>query len=241
MKGLIIVLDSVRLDVFREADTPNFDSLGETVEAYSHGSWTRPSVVSILSGYLPSSRLGQPFKPSWVMLSREVFHEREVRAWFLNSNAWVHNMAPRAYTEKWYPEPWSGPKMVEDACRILRAFENSFVVMLLTETHGPYNYRRDIPYEEFVSRVKAYNRGVDNDAPEEARERSMEAIEYVDGLVKPLLDLADCVIVTSDHGELMGEHHLIGHDPSMPFHPVLVRVPLIVWGEFPWGRGLRIG
>jgi len=231
MKTLLVVLDSVRYDVFLEASTPNLDSLGNVVEAYAHGTWTRPSMTSVLSGYLPTSALGQPFKPSWVMLSREVFHEREVRAWFLNSNAWVHNMAPRAYTEKWYPEPWSGPRMVEDARKILKAFENVFVALLLTETHGPYNYRKDIPYEEFVNKVKAYNGGVDNDAPEEARERSMKAVEYVDGLLKPLLDVAEGIVVTSDHGELMGEHHLIGHDPSMPFHPVLLRVPLIVWGE----------
>ena len=243
MRILLIVLDSVRYDIFLEADTPNFDSLGRAVEAYSHGTWTRPSMASMLSGYLPTSELGQPFKPSWVMLSREVFHERELEAYFLNSNAWAHRLAPRAYRELWYPEPFSADLMVEDALKILRNRDECFVAMLFTETHGPYNYRPEVEYRELVEATKAFNRGVDNGAPKMARMASMKAIEYIDWVAKPLLDQADFIIVTSDHGELMGDDgiHKIGHDPSMPFHPALVRVPLIMWGEEEWRRSLKTG
>jgi arylsulfatase A-like enzyme len=61
-----------------------------------------------------------------------------------------------------------------------------------------------------------------------------EEIAFVDRKVGELLDLLrrsglydnTCIIVTSDHGEHFGEHHLMGHQFSL-YEP-LVRVPLIV-------------
>jgi len=231
----------VRYDVFLDADTPNFDSLGRAVEAYSHGTWTRPSMASILSGYLPSSELGQPFKPSWVMMSREVFHQREVKAYFLNGNAWAHKLAPKAYRELPFLDRHPSPRMVREA-EMLLGGEDVAVVMLMTETHGPYDYE-GVDRSELAELIKRFNMGEDNDAPEMAYEAQMEAVSYLDSLAKPLLDKADFIIVTSDHGELMGDDgiHKIGHDPSFPFHPALVRVPLIIWGEPPWGRNPRTG
>jgi len=61
-----------------------------------------------------------------------------------------------------------------------------------------------------------------------------EEIAYVDGKVGELLEFLarsgvydhTLIIVTSDHGEHFGEHHMMGHDASL-YEP-LVRVPLIV-------------
>ena len=231
MRDLLVILDSVRYDRFIEANTPVLDSLGLPAEAWAHGSWTRPSVVSILSGYLPQSELGQPYLPSWVMLSPYMFHNQKVPAWFLNANAWTHDMAPRSYEELWYPDQYSAPKMVEDALDIMEGHDEYFVAMLLTETHGPYKYEagEDVAYISTLWR--AYNKGEDNDAPRVAAERSRKAISYLDELLKPLLDLPDRVIVTADHGDLHGENHRIGHDPSFEFHSCLLRVPLMVIGR----------
>jgi len=228
MRDLLIILDSVRYDRFMEAEAPELKSLGTVHKAYSHGTWTRPSVVSMLSGYLPQSEAGQLYKPSWVMLSPEVFHERQVKSYFLNANAWVHNMQPRRYVEKWYPEPFSAPRMVKDAKKIMESNREFFVAMLIVETHVPYDYKPSKSSKEIVELFKAYNEGKDNDAPRIARERQKEAISYVSKLLEPLFSLADRIIVTSDHGDLQGENGLIGHDPTFGFHIKLVEVPLIV-------------
>jgi len=228
MRDLVIILDSVRYDRFVEAYAPELKRLGEVHKAYSHGTWTRPSVVSMLSSYLPQSEIGQLYKPSWIMLDKVMFHDREVPAYFLNANAWMHRMAPSSYIEKWYPEPFSAGEMIRDAKRIMESHSEFFVVMLLVETHEPYSYKPSKNDLEVIKLFKDYNNGEENEAPRIAAQRQREAISYLSVLLSPLLDIPDRVIVTSDHGDLMGEHRKIGHDPTFPFHIKLLEVPLMV-------------
>jgi len=228
MRDLLIILDSVRYDRFMEAYAPELKRLGKVHKAYSHGTWTRPSVVSILSGYLPQSEIGQIYKPSWIMLDKVMFHDQEIPAYFLNANAWMRNMAPSSYVERWYPEPYSAGAMIYDAKRIMESHSEFFVAMLLVETHGPYDYKPSKRDPKVAELFKAYNNGEENEAPRIAAERQREAISFLSVLLEPLLEIPDRVIVTSDHGDLMGEEHRIGHDPTFPFHIKLLEVPLIV-------------
>jgi hypothetical protein len=225
-----IVAESIRYDVFSSSKVPNLLSMGDLYEAHTHGSWTRPSVTSMLSGYLPQSDYGQIFTPSWVMISKQMLKERDIPRYFINGNAWVANMAPSRYIEYSFLEKHQGEKMVSKALKIMELFDHYFIFLFLTESHIPY----DLPYEtpawlkEYEELVKRYNAGEENEAPELTRRRSGLALEYIDDLVSPLLDKGCKYIFTSDHGELMGEHHKIGHDPSYPFHESLLKVPLIV-------------
>ena len=69
--ALLIVIDTARADVVAEVDTPNLDALaarGTSVpHAWASGTWTVPSVASILTGMsvrehgwdLPAARIGQ--------------------------------------------------------------------------------------------------------------------------------------------------------------------------------------
>lgn len=230
MRDLLIILDSVRYDRFMEADAPELKKLGKVHRAYSHGTWTRPSVVSMLSGYLPQSELGQLYKPSWVMCGSYMFHDREIPAWFLNANAWTHRMAPSSYVEKWYPKPHSAEQMIMDAKEIMESHQEFFVAMLLVETHGPYDYKPSKRDPKVQKLFRDYNNGEDNEAPLVAAERQREAISYLSRLLEPILDIPNRVIVTSDHGDIMGDDkiHRIGHDPTFGFHIKLLEVPLIV-------------
>ncbi len=77
-----------------------------------------------------------------------------------------------------------------------------------------------------------------------ARDRYEECVAAVDSEVGELLDELDqrglldqtVVIVTSDHGELIGEHGLFGHGQSL--HSQVTRVPLLLVapGRAPVGR-----
>lgn len=233
MRDMFILFDAVRYDNYVQADTPVLDSIGKAVKAYTHGTWTRPSMTSILSGYLPTSELGQPFKPSWVMLSDQVFHDVERKAWVIHANAWIKHMKPRRYTDVFYPKQYSADDMIRKALQIMEINDDCFIVMLFTETHGPYDLpgEPETSWREVIEKFKAFNHGEDNDAPEIAVERQIKAIEYLDEKVKPLIGMADSVIFSADHGELMGEKNKVGHDPSFPFHVKLLEVPLIISGR----------
>ena len=71
-------------------------------------------------------------------------------------------------------------------------------------------------------------------------------IAYDDAMIGRLLDglrarhlLADTVVViTSDHGEHLGDHHMLGHKLSI--YDSLLHVPLIVWGPGRVAAGVRL-
>ena len=46
------------------------------------------------------------------------------------------------------------------------------------------------------------------------------------------------LVVTSDHGEQVGEHGIVNH--WMSLYDVLLRVPLIIWGAGKLGEGIRV-
>ena len=227
MKHLLIVFDSVRYDRFMKAYAPNLKSLGRVVKAYSHGRWTRPSMTSILSGYLPRSELGQIYKPSGIMCGREMFHNQNIPSFFIHSNAWVYRMHPSRYVEKFF-DICMAREMVAYTLKIMETHKNYFICILFTETHIPYTNNFDKNTETFIKMVEKYNKGIDNNADKTAIKRQIKMIEYLDKTIKPLLSHPEKIIFTSDHGELQGEHHLVGHDPTYPFHIKLFEVPLII-------------
>jgi len=239
VRDLIIILDSVRYDRFIEASTPNMKRF-KFYEAWSHGTWSRPSTVSIFSGFLPQSDAGQPYEPSSVMLGPQMFaYEgedgkkvwRDVPTWYLNANPWTQGIGPAGYAETYYKELYSGPEQVKDAARIMRTSSEFLVAIHIMETHAPYYLDPSEDLTPVKSIFRPYNReGADNGAPDLAAERSRESIARVDRMIAPLLPLVDRVVITADHGDLQGEHGKIGHFPTFPFHPALIMVPLVMGG-----------
>jgi len=223
MRELVIVFDSVRYDQFEKADAANLKSLGPLHKAYSHGRWTRPSMASLLSGYLPyCPEVKSPWEPSWAYLN---FGEEP--RYFFNTSPWCHHLSPLKGEEVFYDPPGQAPRIVEDAAEILFGT----AVVLLSETHVNYCFRgEENENEELAKRIWGFNHGVDDpELGDLAKLKQIEAIEYLDGLVGGLLDsFSGRVYFTSDHGELFGRGHHIGHDPSAPFNELLFEVPLIV-------------
>jgi arylsulfatase A-like enzyme len=72
------------------------------------------------------------------------------------------------------------------------------------------------------------------------------ALVYMDTCVREMVEalaqrgLANnlVVVVTADHGDLFGEHGLLGHRNALYWD--LLRVPLILWGSPVEARGLRV-
>ena len=62
----------------------------------------------------------------------------------------------------------------------------------------------------------------------ELRERQIEAVRHLDGVVEELFDLAPkntYITITADHGELFGEGGYFGHGPIQ--HPKVFEVPFV--------------
>jgi len=233
MRDLLIMFDSVRYDRFIEAHTPTLDSLGEVALAWTHGTWSRPSMVSILSGFLPyNEKYKNPYSITHKLLGSGMFG-KEVPSFFFNANDWMRFAGPSAYKEITGFGSFPAKKMVEGARELMEREKEFFIAMIFPETHVNYAFKPETESEtkRITQLFGDYTiRGMDNDAPEVAAERSRKAISHLDQVIKPLLPLADRVVFTSDHGELMGEHHTIGHDPGFPFHEVLLKVPLVIGG-----------
>jgi arylsulfatase A-like enzyme len=104
-----------------------------------------------------------------------------------------------------------------------------FVFLNYFDVHDPYGAPRDYPRPSWPRQtdIDAYDDGV----------------KYVDDYIGHLVDelrrrgLADntLVVITSDHGESLGQHHLRTHGKAL--YRELVRVPLVIWypGHAPAG------
>lgn len=111
--------------------------------------------------------------------------------------------------------------------------EGEFLYVNLMDCHVPYHppaaYRSvDGPVE--TSSWEPFVDGVSN--LEAIRRAYRDSARYLSDALAPsfaaLRDEFDYVVVTSDHGEMLGEHGLVGHVYGL--YPELTHVPLVLWG-----------
>jgi Sulfatase len=122
----------------------------------------------------------------------------------------------------------------------------SFYLLNVGETHYPYALP-DEPADEWprISGVhgvfkhldelvvggklrKVPRPGFQQDKLRALRQRQVDAVKYLDGVMEELFDLVPqntYVTVTSDHGELFGEDGYFGHGPIQ--HPAVLHVPFV--------------
>ena len=117
--------------------------------------------------------------------------------------------------------------IVGDAIEFLDKHSPAFVFLLLMETHTPMYDGEKVKVPFPVQR------------PSSVFDFQRRAIEYIDGALKPLFDVlkerSHEIIVTSDHGELLGPVKW-GHNPSdltlfrksmIKFDETLFEIPFI--------------
>jgi hypothetical protein len=132
--------------------------------------------------------------------------------------------------------------------RQMRFSENQpeFYLLNVGETHYPYALP-DEPEDEWprISGVhgvfkhldeaivggklrRGRTKMFDNRKLAKLRDRQIEAVKYLDGVVEELFDLAPkntYITITSDHGELFGEEGYFGHGPI--HHEKVLEVPFV--------------
>jgi len=222
----LIVLDSCRYDSFMDANTPNMDEFGDTHRVWSQGLFTLPAHIAFFTGRLPTdplselpyvsnnrrpfvlNNLGYKFKigADLIVDGEDVidgFNNLGYTTigsggvnWFDGSPATqklIHNFKKFDFFG-----PFNIDKQLEWIIENLNKQDKIFLFVNIGVTHYPY-------VSPFRSSDDLKNRG--------ERKFQIEAVEYVDKTIRPLLGLIRDwkVVITSDHGECFGEDGLYGH------------------------------
>lgn len=261
--AVVIVIDTLRADALKSAHTPTIDSLaqkgGQAKKAWSSGSWTAPSVISLMIGkslrehgwdfpmpakmrqkglsYPPmptdSPTLAEVLSASDFtaighyanpLLRRELGFDRGFDSWSFTSDHRMERVLKKQlkdlYPEKeryffylhligpHHPLRPSGKAVlrwnVDKELLSKKRHGLSIKTLTVDDAYGVANYNR--AYHAVIEDTDARLAGI------------LEALQ-------PILD--DSVIVlTSDHGEMLGEHNQLGHH-SWVYEP-LVNVPFVV-------------
>jgi len=120
--------------------------------------------------------------------------------------------------------------------------EQKFILINFMEVHEPY-FMRDIFTEEKVNNWRT-NKKPNLKLVRKWRERYSREIEYIVQRVLDLIKVLEgtkefeksLIIVTSDHGQLLGEHGRLGHGVFL--YDELLRVPLLI--KYPKDAEIKI-
>lgn len=255
--ALVIVVDTTRADALAAATTPSIDALaaaGASVpRAWSGGTWTVPSVVSLMTGMsvrahgfdLSTGRLGRyPRLPDAPTLA-EVLQSEGFTTHGLHANPYLSESLGfdrgfdtwRRSVDRAIPG-----QLADHIAETWTADRRHFAYVHFIGPHSPVRPSPEAAARHgvditLVDPAKGMNIGVaKRDREGRAREAYRAAyhavLEDTDVRVGAALEALGehrdetLVILTSDHGELLGEHGRVGHGRHV--WEALTHVPLIV-------------
>ncbi len=194
MRLIICVIECLEYDYLMKCNAPNIKSLNPH-PSWSFGRTTRASVPAILGGLIPEciyrdcihnkirKRLVNPFFltdlkrkgiPTFLFIANG--WAMEFLLFFMPS--WLRDEMIKQ-NKHGFNDEWN----VRKACELARKHDKFFIYLHMMSTHPSFfnGMDPDLPRRE----------GFDN-----VRRR---AVEYVDKLIKPVIDLDADIIITSDH------------------------------------------
>ena len=255
--AVLIVLDTTRDRAVRTAHTPTLDALtasgSRTDRTWAGGTWTVPSVVSLLTGRFvrhhgwdhPSARMGQyPPLPDVPRIA-EVLKQAGFTTHGLYSNPYLSE--PLGFDRGF--DSWkrtSDRQMAKVLGKVVQrawtADGRHFAYVHLLGPHSPLKpseaarERWKVDADWFEGKhgfmVGEAKRNQKDGVREAYKAAYHAAIEDTDTLMAGILEALGThrsdtlVVVTSDHGELLGEHGHMGH--GWWLWEELSHVPLIV-------------
>lgn len=130
---------------------------------------------------------------------------------------------------------WPLDKGIKKALKIINRIEfnnSTFVFMSLMEVHDPYTLEEPPALKVLAENLKT--NVLDNDFVKIWKERYPIEVKYIkrnlSRMFKKLKDIGvfdkSLIIITSDHGQLMGEHGRVNHGTFL--YDELIRVPLFI-------------
>jgi arylsulfatase A-like enzyme len=254
---LVILIDTLRADALAAAETPVIDELaqnGSSVRhAWSAGTWTAPSVFSLLTGLSvrehgwdePSARIGHypqlanlPNLPT--VLQNAGFHT----AGFFANPYLDENLGMERGFDTWQrTADTQAPKTFsQHLAKHADHNERHFTYIHLLGPHSPLRpseearIRWEVEPEWFDKkngfRIGAAKRNQTDGVREAYRKAYHAVIEDTDSRIGEILKALGpardntWIILTSDHGEMLGEQNRVGHGREL--YQGLTHVPFIL-------------
>lgn len=234
--GLIIlaVMDSVGHEQFQKANTPNMDNgrFKNFCPAYAGATWTIPSVVHMLTGRLPFHDGGERIFPNCYWLPKH-FHELGGSTHYIAAVGIPTHIIKYEWDTFHFPERGKrdAESLINKALFVIENFPDprKFFYIHFEDTHSPYECATNGKTNWRIDEILKYNQGraeIEPEYFEYLKKRQIETIEFMDKVLKPLIDIESTMIITSDHSDCFGKYHYFGHDNSK-IHELL-EVPLLV-------------
>ncbi|HZR82442.1 MAG TPA: sulfatase [Candidatus Binatia bacterium] len=224
--------------------------------AYAQAHWTLPSHATLFTGLLPSQHgvdwRAMKARDDLVLLA-EVLREAGYETFGLSENPWVTGRMGMTQGFDRYAEPRQRTSDAENAIAAWlreRSPDRPFFLFLnLMDAHPPFDVsvgHRFLPPDATAGEVRTVVRSTARfhfcETPPSERERAILRAQYLLGVTRAdarlarVLDLlraargtaSEIAIVTSDHGEMLGEHGLFDH--QLGLWDELLHVPLVVSG-----------
>ncbi len=260
---VLIVIDTLRADVWEEVDTPEYDRFARrgsrARRAWSPATWTAPGVISLFTGAhvrehgwdhpfpdkLPSGKRYGPVPD--VPVLAEVLRDHG----FIADGRYANPLLGRDLGFRRGFRSWRVMRTGEQSEWVAREIrrwepgERHFLYLHMWGCHSPLvpTWEKRLKYgldPRRDARVKFGIRQVDVGDPAELdtyRRAYRAEAEDVDALLgwvlralAPVMDTT-AVVITSDHGEMLGEHDHLGHG-SVVWEGV-TGVPLAAWNTEP--------
>jgi len=250
---LFVTLDSCRLDTFLRSATPNFDRVAPCHSAWAPSHFTFGSHAAMFVGFTPSVREPRPHlnaKMARIFRLDRAGHAghaapaftvtgRNIVAGFRDAGHHTVGTAAMAWFD---PETAPSASLISDfetyhfggrrgvrsqvawlEGALADADRPTFTFLNVGETHVPYHFEgapwpfEDNPCVPFQT----------VDRSQDCALRQQACLEYVDGVLGPLLDAyaESTVLICGDHGDCWGEDGLWEHGIS---HPKTLEVPLLL-------------
>ncbi len=267
--AVVIVIDTLRADVVAEVETLALDSLAASgsgvARAWSAGTWTVPSIVSLFTGMtvrqhgwdLPMARMGRyPPLPEAPTLAEVLRAQGFATTGFYANPYLAQDLGFDRGFENWkrIADRTAAPKVRAEIEQHWGDGRRHFIYLHLLGPHSPLKPSEEArqrwqvdpawidPQRGFLGEVA--KRNVKPGAREAYAAAYRAVVEDTDALVAEVLDAIEphrdqtVVVLTSDHGELLGEHDRVGHGRHL-WEP-LTHVPLVARnaGELPPTLGI---
>lgn len=249
---ILITLDSCRWDTYKLARTPNLDRFFSFKQAYTQGTYTYPSHLSMFQGMFPSTRCTTPyynrFKEPIIRINQRNssvkalinfpsgthdifsgFLDSGKRTFGIGAMSWFKHAQLQDYFETFYYTGTHLEAQLNHVSDIICNHKDYALLLNIGETHEPYGYGGKIsPSLESRARVRSFEQGLYSI---EEHYKQVKALEYIDFKLFELLAKLEesksptVVVCCSDHGDCFGEDNLWGHGF---YHPKVMEVPLAI-------------
>lgn len=247
---VLVLLDTCRVDALR-AVQDEYDFLEDIQEVWSIGStskeWVEQTFVHKYADEIAETAYitGNPFSNTLLGSRKRTEYGSTHGTWIEQVN-WVNSIIRDDIVDGeslGHLEPLWGttgpdapfqrsqhPKALTDyTIKAARTGEYERVISHYMQPHSPY-FASSTEYEELADHEK-YPFKVLKEGTQEEKQTVWKA--YLDNLryaldhVETLLENVDgTVVITADHGELLGDHRMYYHMPGNP-HPKLKKVPWV--------------